>query len=185
MPKQIVIGTEDRPIKYHGQVKFVVFECNNCHKHFAKQESYFRKQLKTRENACCFCSAGCRTTYHAKRNFIEKAYTAPQPQPAAQPVPAPVAPPPVQPQAQNQPAPVPQTPVPATTVTTTPPATSVPQSTVPQPTQPVAATPQPVVSQPAQPPTPVSQPAAPQTSQPASEQKEMGGLIKFFSKLFS
>lgn len=74
MPKQIVIGTEDRPVKYHNKVKYVIFECNNCHKQFAKQESYFRKQLKTRENACCFCSAGCRTTYHAKKNFVQKAY---------------------------------------------------------------------------------------------------------------
>jgi hypothetical protein len=74
MARQIILGTEERPVKYHGMVKFVVFECNNCHNNFSKQESYFRKQLKTRESACCFCSAKCRTSYIAKKTFINKAY---------------------------------------------------------------------------------------------------------------
>lgn len=68
MLKQIVKGEKYIPVKYHGQVKLVVFECNNCHKEFEKPESYFRKQLKTRRFACCFCSPGCRSTYYSRNN---------------------------------------------------------------------------------------------------------------------
>jgi hypothetical protein len=60
---QIIKKSEYRPIKYHGQVKFLVFECNNCHKEFSRQESYARKQVKIHKNACTFCSPLCRTAF--------------------------------------------------------------------------------------------------------------------------
>lgn len=63
MLTQIIRGETELPVKYHGKVKFIIFECNNCHKEFNKPVSYYRKQLKTRENACCFCSPECRTAY--------------------------------------------------------------------------------------------------------------------------
>jgi len=74
MLKQMVIGVNEKPVKYHGLVKFVVFECNNCHKQFEKQESYFKKQMKTRDNACCFCSPRCRSLYLTKNNIIAHTY---------------------------------------------------------------------------------------------------------------
>lgn len=63
MLRQKIVGSEMRAVKYHDKVKFLHFECNNCHKTFAKLESYSRKQLKIHKNACCFCSPDCRTKY--------------------------------------------------------------------------------------------------------------------------
>lgn len=67
MPRQIITGEKMLPIKYHGLVKHLIFECNNCHKQFLKSESYYRKQSKTRKHACCFCSPKCRSTYFFKK----------------------------------------------------------------------------------------------------------------------
>ena len=63
MLNQKIIGTEYKKVKYHVQVKFIIFECNNCRKHFSKMESYCRKQLKIHKNACCFCTPNCRNEY--------------------------------------------------------------------------------------------------------------------------
>lgn len=72
MVQQIIIGTEYRPIKFHGMVKHMVFECNTCHEQFAKPESYYRKQMKRRTNVCCFCSPRCRTIFMTGKMFSEK-----------------------------------------------------------------------------------------------------------------
>src|SRR3989338_35395 len=63
MLTQKIIGTEYKKVKYHGSVKFLIFECNFCSKRFSKMESYCRKQLKIHKNACCFCSPLCRNKY--------------------------------------------------------------------------------------------------------------------------
>lgn len=63
MLKQIIVGTEYHPVKFHGKVKHLVFECNTCGKRFLKLESYVKKQMKKRTNVCCFCSADCRVKY--------------------------------------------------------------------------------------------------------------------------
>lgn len=63
MLTQKIIGTEYKTVKYHGNVKFLIFECNNCSKQFSKMESYSKKQLKIHKNACCFCSPNCRNIY--------------------------------------------------------------------------------------------------------------------------
>ncbi|MCJ7740287.1 hypothetical protein MUP32_03135 [Candidatus Microgenomates bacterium] len=63
MLKQILVDSINLPVKYHNKIKFLIFECNHCHKHFKKQESYYRKQLKRRKIACCFCSPKCRSRY--------------------------------------------------------------------------------------------------------------------------
>ncbi|OGG03660.1 hypothetical protein A2W14_04055 [Candidatus Gottesmanbacteria bacterium RBG_16_37_8] len=68
MLTQKIIGTQYKKVKYHGQVKFLIFECNNCHKHFSKMESYSKKQLKIHKHACCFCSPKCRDAYFRKQN---------------------------------------------------------------------------------------------------------------------
>lgn len=78
MLKQIIVGEELVPVKYHGQVKFLVFECNQCHTQFKKEESYYRKQTKRRAHACCFCSPKCRTTY--QMNNLPITESSPQPQ---------------------------------------------------------------------------------------------------------
>lgn len=54
------------PVKHHGKVKYLELECNFCHKHFDKQESYVRKQSRMRKSACCFCSIACRLNYYKK-----------------------------------------------------------------------------------------------------------------------
>jgi len=66
MIKQLIVGSQYLPVKYHGKVKFLTFECNFCHKTFSKMESYARKQVKIHRNACCFCSPVCRTKYFAQ-----------------------------------------------------------------------------------------------------------------------
>jgi len=63
MLKQIILGTRYERVKYHSQVKYIVFQCNYCGKEFARMESYARKQVKIHKNACCFCSPGCRVKY--------------------------------------------------------------------------------------------------------------------------
>ena len=63
MPKAIIKQMKLMPVKYHGQVSFVDFECNSCHRTFTKKESYFNKQLKKRPSACSFCSPSCRSKY--------------------------------------------------------------------------------------------------------------------------
>jgi hypothetical protein len=63
MLKQIIKGEKEVSLKFHGKVKFMVFECNQCHKDFEKPASYYRKQMKTRKNSCCFCSPQCRVKY--------------------------------------------------------------------------------------------------------------------------
>lgn len=74
MLKQIIVGSEDKKIKFHGYIKYIIFECNKCHKHFSKQESYYKKQLKNRKGACCFCSPRCRSRflYSQSRLGVEK-----------------------------------------------------------------------------------------------------------------
>lgn len=72
MLKQKIIGTEYKKIKYHGEVKHLLFECNNCHKQFSKMESYCRKQVKIHKNACCFCSPNCRNQYFKKLGNSKK-----------------------------------------------------------------------------------------------------------------
>ncbi|OGG22045.1 hypothetical protein A3J20_02770 [Candidatus Gottesmanbacteria bacterium RIFCSPLOWO2_02_FULL_42_29] len=67
--QQKILGTEMRQVKYHGNVKFLIFECNNCLKPFSRMESYSRKQVKIHKNACCFCSPECRTSYFKKTKF--------------------------------------------------------------------------------------------------------------------
>ena len=66
MIKQLIKGSEKRAVKYHGEVNFLIFECNFCHKSFSKMESYARKQVRIHRNACCFCSPACRTKFFAK-----------------------------------------------------------------------------------------------------------------------
>jgi hypothetical protein len=63
MLKQIIKGEKLIPIKFHGNVKHIVFACNVCGKEFIKPESYFKKQSKKRQHACCFCSPKCRSKY--------------------------------------------------------------------------------------------------------------------------
>lgn len=63
MLAQIHKGGKEVILKFHGKVKFMVFECNRCHKDFEKPASYYRKQMKTRKNSCCFCSPDCRVKY--------------------------------------------------------------------------------------------------------------------------
>lgn len=63
MMSQVIRGETYKDIKYHGKVKYFIFECNHCHAPFEKLESYFSKQLKKRKNACCFCTAACRARY--------------------------------------------------------------------------------------------------------------------------
>jgi len=63
MLKQIVVGEREHPVKYHGQVKHIVFACNYCGNEFEKPQSYVKKQMKTRSGACCFCSPDCRRHY--------------------------------------------------------------------------------------------------------------------------
>lgn len=63
MLKHKILGQETKSVKYHGTVKFIIFECNTCGEHFSKMESYCKKQFKTHKNACCFCSARCRNIY--------------------------------------------------------------------------------------------------------------------------
>lgn len=72
MLKQTIKGEKSLKVKYHGEVKFLIFECNSCHKNFEKQESYFRKQSKTRQTACCFCSPECRTEYFTKNKNVPR-----------------------------------------------------------------------------------------------------------------
>ena len=71
MLTQKIIGTEYKKIKYHGQVKFLIFECNNCRKKFSKMESYCKKQLKIHKHACCFCSPKCRDQYFRKQSAAQ------------------------------------------------------------------------------------------------------------------
>lgn len=63
MLTQIIKGEKFIPIKFHGNVKHLVFACNVCGKEFVKPESYFKKQSKMRKHACCFCSPKCRSQY--------------------------------------------------------------------------------------------------------------------------
>lgn len=63
MLKHIIVGSEYHPVKFHGKVKHLIFECNTCSKRFMKLESYVKKQMKKRQNVCCFCSAECRVKY--------------------------------------------------------------------------------------------------------------------------
>lgn len=70
MLKQIIIGTKEEKIKYHGSVRFLLFECNMCHRQFTQLTSYFRKQVKKRPTACCFCSPACRTKYFFQNKHI-------------------------------------------------------------------------------------------------------------------
>src|SRR3990172_11367523 len=72
MLTQKIIGTEYKKVKYHGQIKFLIFECNNCRKHFSKMESYCKKQLKIHPHACCFCSPDCRNRYFNKKTAVSK-----------------------------------------------------------------------------------------------------------------
>lgn len=73
MLTQKIIGTEYKKVKYHGQVKYLIFECNNCGKQFSKMESYSKKQLKIHEHACCFCSPDCRNYYFNKKLIKKQA----------------------------------------------------------------------------------------------------------------
>ena|SRR3990167_7469310 len=77
MLTQKILGSEYKKIKYHGLVKFLIFECNNCRKSFSKMESYSKKQLKIHKNACCFCSADCRNDYFNQKTkeTVKKAHT--------------------------------------------------------------------------------------------------------------
>lgn len=63
MLTQKIISSENKPVKYHGNIKFITFECNFCRRHFSKMASYYKKQLKSRPHACCFCSPECRNDY--------------------------------------------------------------------------------------------------------------------------
>ncbi len=72
MPKQIIKATKLVPVKYHGKVKYLVFECNYCHREFVKPESYYKKQLKTRKNACCFCSPQCLLDSQGRKDCRKK-----------------------------------------------------------------------------------------------------------------
>ncbi len=63
MLTQIIKGEELLPIKFHGEVKHLIFECNQCHENFVRPQSYLRKQSKKRAHACCFCSPRCRSKY--------------------------------------------------------------------------------------------------------------------------
>jgi hypothetical protein len=72
MLKQIILDKKEIPIKYHGKVTHIVFECNFCHKSFMQKESYYKKQLKRRKYACCFCSPGCRTKYQISDKIPKK-----------------------------------------------------------------------------------------------------------------
>lgn len=66
MLKQVIIGTEYKKIKYHGEIKHIIFKCNTCGKKFSKMESYCRKQIKIHKSACCFCCPDCRNRYFQK-----------------------------------------------------------------------------------------------------------------------
>ncbi len=68
MLKQIILGTREESVKYHGRVKFLVFQCNFCRREFSKMESYARKQVKIHRNACCFCSPACRVQYFKNKS---------------------------------------------------------------------------------------------------------------------
>jgi hypothetical protein len=63
MLKQIIKGEKLIPIKFHGNVKHIIFGCNVCGKEFIKPVSYYKKQSKMRPHACCFCSPICRSKY--------------------------------------------------------------------------------------------------------------------------
>jgi len=67
MLTQKIIGTEYKKVKYHGQIKYLIFECNNCGKQFSKMESYAKKQLRIHKHACCFCSPDCRNKFFNKK----------------------------------------------------------------------------------------------------------------------
>ena len=66
MLKQIVVKEKMILVKHQGKVKYLELECNFCHRHFDKQESYVRKQSRMRKSACCFCSIACRLNYYKK-----------------------------------------------------------------------------------------------------------------------
>lgn len=87
MLKQVIIGTEYKKIKYHGEIKHVIFKCNTCGKKFSKMESYCRKQIKIHKSACCFCCPDCRNRYFQKhlpigqKKVIKKKKTKPKSSP--------------------------------------------------------------------------------------------------------